>query len=128
LTFAGCGPSGAPRVVKAKLKAEFEDGTALPSDATLILHPEGGAATKYVVSLNLPENGEYAFLTSYEGVGLDGAPPGKYKVTVQVGAGLTDTPGPKPTPECGSEATTPLKIEVTDSGTVTPNPLKVPRG
>jgi hypothetical protein len=126
LTFAGCGPSGAPKVVKGKLKVEFDDGTALPSEATVILQPEGGAATKYVVSLNLPENGEYAFLTSYEGTGLDGAPPGKYKVIVQVGA--AESPGPKPTPECSSESTTPLKIEISDSGTVTPNPLKVPRG
>ncbi len=126
LSVGGCGPgSGAPKTVKAKFKAAYEDGTALPPMVILALHPEAGAA-KYTVGASTPVDGEYALSTSYEGGTIDGAPPGKYKVVVR---GTMAPPGgaaAAPHPDCADEKTTPLKIEVSDSGTVSPNPLKIP--
>jgi hypothetical protein len=109
-----------------KLKAQFADGTELPSDTTIILNPET-TGVKYVVSGSMPVDGEFLLATSYEGAGLEGAPPGKYKVTVSVGAGAVELAGPKPTPECTDPAKTPLTVDISESGTVTPNPLMVPK-
>jgi hypothetical protein len=122
LTVAGCGAVGAPKTVNAKLKAQYDDDTPLPMECILVLYPEGGAAD-YTVATGMPISGEYTLSTTYENKDIDGAPPGKYKVTVRAAA-LEG--GKRPTEECGDEKTTPLKIEINDSGTVTPNPLKVP--
>jgi hypothetical protein len=121
LALQGCGPAGAPKTVKSKIKVQFEDGTALPIEIVLALVPESGTA-EYSVSTDLPENGEYRLMTSYQGASLDGAPPGKYKVTV-LGAG---TAGIKP--ELESAKTTPLEVEISSSGSATPDVLKIPRG
>jgi hypothetical protein len=125
--FAGCGPSGSgPKTVKAKVKVMFDDGTPLPLDTMLQFKPEAGDA-KYLVSASIPTDGEFTLATSFDQTGVEGAPPGKYKVTVQVGAGAVELAGPKPKPECTDPSKTPLSIEITEAGAVTPNPLKVPK-
>ena len=127
-TLMGCGGSGGLKTVKAKLKVEFEDGQQMPFDASLSFYPEAAGAT-YVVSSSavMQVDGEFPLTTTHEQNAIEGAPPGKYKVTVQSGAGaMEDRPGPKEAPECGDKANTPLTVEISDAGVVTPNPLKVP--
>lgn len=129
LVVGGCGPAGAPKTVKTKLKAQYDDGTALPSTCILLLHPASGEA-EYTVAAGMPMGGEYTLGTNYKDTDIDGAPPGKYKVTVRnpgvTGATVGGGGVKSPTPECGDEKTTPLEITISESGEVTPNPLKVP--
>jgi hypothetical protein len=126
LTVAGCGPTGAPKTVAAKLKAQTTDGKALPMEWQLDLHPEASGAG-YSVFSGMPVNGEYTLGTTYKETELQGAPPGKYKVVVR-GAfmGGAGGGGTEPAKECTDVKTTPLTVEISDSGTVTPDPLKVP--
>jgi hypothetical protein len=125
LCLSGCGASGGPKTVKAKLKATYEDDTPLPPQVVMSLVPEATGGD-YTVSAAVPVDGEYALSTSYQGNAIDGAPPGTYKVVIR---GTMAPPGGKvsgPHPDCADEKTTPLKIVVSESGTVSPNPLKVP--
>ncbi len=133
MTLAGCGPSGTgPKVVKAKIKLVYVDDkgeeTPIGSDAMLQFHPEAADA-KYVVAASIPTDGEFNLNTTLGQDAFEGAPPGKYKVTVMTGAGALEVTraGTGPAVECTSVATTPLRVEISESGAVTPNPLKVPK-
>jgi hypothetical protein len=133
LSLTGCGPSGAPKTVKAKFKATYDDekNTALPPMVVLQLHPESGSAD-YNVGTDMPVDGEYSLKTNYKETTISGAPPGKYKVTVQGGmvppaaAGSSGPVAAAPDPKCADAKTTTLTVTIDESGTVTPNPLKVP--
>jgi hypothetical protein len=122
LVIAGCGPSGGLKTVKAKLKAQYEDGTPLPAVFNLQLHPEGEG--KHIVTSGMPVSGEYTLMTTLGEQEIDGAPPGKYKVTVS--GALMGGAGATPAPECASPEKTPLTVEISESGAVTPDTLKIP--
>jgi hypothetical protein len=125
LSLSGCGPSGGPKVVKGKFKATYEDGTAIPPMSILSLVPEAGG-TDYKVGAITSGDGEYSLSTNYQETTLDGAPAGKYKVVVRGGMAPPGGKAATPHPDCADEKTTKLTLEVAESGTVSPNPLKVP--
>jgi hypothetical protein len=129
LSLVGCGPSSGLRTVKGKFKAEMEDGTRLQPQSILSLVPASGPADYKVSALSEAANGEYTLTTSYQENSLSGAPPGKYKVVIR--GSMAPPAGAKSSsggvhPDCADEKTTPLSIEIAESGTVTPDPLKIP--
>ena len=85
----GCSKSGEGRQPTFAVTGKVLDGTKPVANATVVFHPVGDAGMKPHGKTDA--NGEFK-LTTYDGD--DGAPAGKYKVTVELWATVTADGGP----------------------------------
>ena len=92
MAATGCSKSGEGRQPTFAVTGKVLDGSKPVANATVVFHPVGDAGPKPHGKTDA--NGEFK-LTTYDGDdGDDGAPAGKYKVTVELWATVTADGGP----------------------------------
>lgn len=80
LVFVGCG-GGENRVQTHTVRGKLTDGSKPVAHAQVVFHPVGGSSETPKPRGKTDEKGEFT-LTTYDG--NDGAPAGRYKVSVEL--------------------------------------------